>query len=114
MLAHSANDQQVDAGSAQAVNTVTLADQVTCQKRIGRAVAGFAAQRIKLVDGAGSINQKYLRDCLELAVAELADGIVGDVPVCGNGIVQPGELCDDGNTAGGDGCSATCTVEPPP
>ena len=35
-------------------------------------------------------------------------------PVCGNGILEAGEACDDGNTAAGDGCSATCTIEPPP
>jgi fibro-slime domain-containing protein len=27
---------------------------------------------------------------------------------CGDSIVQLGEACDDGNSAGGDGCSATC------
>jgi fibro-slime domain-containing protein len=32
--------------------------------------------------------------------------------VCGDGVVQPGEACDDGNTLSGDGCSADCqTVE---
>jgi len=30
---------------------------------------------------------------------------------CGNGVVDDGETCDDGNFAGGDGCSASCTVE---
>lgn len=35
-------------------------------------------------------------------------------PVCGNGVVEAGEQCDDGNTNNGDGCSATCQVEPPP
>jgi cysteine-rich repeat protein len=33
------------------------------------------------------------------------------VQVCGDGVVTPGEACDDGDLAGGDGCSATCTVE---
>ncbi len=33
--------------------------------------------------------------------------------VCGNGIRQTGEACDDGNKTSGDGCSATCTVEAP-
>jgi len=28
---------------------------------------------------------------------------------CGNGRMDPGELCDDGNTLAGDGCSADCT-----
>jgi RHS repeat-associated protein len=32
--------------------------------------------------------------------------------VCGDGVVDPIEECDDGNTTGGDGCSANCTVEP--
>src|SRR6266702_354185 len=27
---------------------------------------------------------------------------------CGNGVVDPGEECDDGNIIGGDGCSADC------
>jgi cysteine-rich repeat protein len=31
--------------------------------------------------------------------------------VCGDSIRQTGEGCDDGNLAGGDGCSATCKVE---
>lgn len=31
---------------------------------------------------------------------------------CGNGVVDPGEACDDGNVVSGDGCSADCrTVE---
>ncbi len=33
-------------------------------------------------------------------------------PVCGNGIVEPGEACDDGNTAGGDCCGTTCQPAP--
>ncbi|MBD3156839.1 DUF4215 domain-containing protein [Candidatus Peregrinibacteria bacterium] len=32
-------------------------------------------------------------------------------PVCGNGTLETGEQCDDGNTLSGDGCSATCDIE---
>jgi cysteine-rich repeat protein len=32
-------------------------------------------------------------------------------PVCGNGVVESGEDCDDGNTKSSDGCSATCRNE---
>ena len=32
-------------------------------------------------------------------------------PTCGNGVVEGGEKCDDGNTANGDGCSAACELE---
>ena len=35
----------------------------------------------------------------------------GDACDCGDGKIVTGELCDDGNTSGGDGCGATCTVE---
>jgi hypothetical protein len=33
-------------------------------------------------------------------------------PLCGNGVVNPDEQCDDGNNADGDCCSATCSKEP--
>jgi len=31
--------------------------------------------------------------------------------VCGNGVLEGAETCDDGNTTAGDGCTATCTVQ---
>ena len=33
------------------------------------------------------------------------------VHICGNGIRSTAESCDDNNTVGGDGCSATCQIE---
>ena len=36
----------------------------------------------------------------------------GGGPVCGNGAVEAPEECDDNNTTAGDGCSASCAVEP--
>ena len=35
-------------------------------------------------------------------------------PVCGDGVRQPFEECDDGNTVTGDGCSPACLFEPVP
>jgi uncharacterized repeat protein (TIGR01451 family) len=32
-------------------------------------------------------------------------------PECGDGVLDPGEECDDGNNVDGDGCSANCTLE---
>jgi len=43
-------------------------------------------------------------------------GNCGDAPrECGNGMVEAGEQCDDGNDGDGDGCSSTCLteIEPP-
>src|SRR5205085_2861968 len=34
-----------------------------------------------------------------------------EIPVCGDGKLHPDEECEDGNTAGGDCCSPTCTFE---
>jgi cysteine-rich repeat protein len=34
-----------------------------------------------------------------------------DPPVCGNGILEDGEDCDDGNNVNGDGCSDHCCIE---
>ena len=33
-------------------------------------------------------------------------------PVCGNGRLEAHEGCDDGNRFAGDGCDASCAVEP--
>lgn len=35
-------------------------------------------------------------------------GSGGGSHVCGNGILEPGEACDDGNSADGDACSSAC------
>ena len=41
----------------------------------------------------------------------LSNEITRFPPFCGDGALDPGETCDDGNTAGGDGCRADCTLE---
>ncbi len=41
------------------------------------------------------------------------DPIPAPPAVCGNGVVEGAETCDDGNNADNDGCSAACRVEPP-
>ncbi|MEA3249304.1 MAG: fibronectin type III domain-containing protein, partial [Patescibacteria group bacterium] len=60
-------------------------------------------------------------DCvIWVAIVDTSDvsvtATVVSAAVCGNGIIEAGEGCDDGNTTSGDGCSATCQVEggPPP
>ncbi|HWO26402.1 MAG TPA: DUF4215 domain-containing protein [Kofleriaceae bacterium] len=37
----------------------------------------------------------------------------GGEPVCGNGVVEDGEECDDGNTSNDDACHNDCTLCPP-
>lgn len=38
-------------------------------------------------------------------------GLEGELP-CGDGVLAQDESCDDGNLEDGDGCSATCAIEP--
>lgn len=167
-LGYGDNDQQLDPMTAEGVDPVALADQLKCQKNIGKAAVNFAAARSQRVQkycvdaladteecrlqaardvatkltaidkcvpdqladmmaarlvpevgdecgdciAANVLDRKCLKDCFELQVATLSDGLIGDVPECGNGIQQGGESCDDGNVMSGDGCSATCVVEP--
>lgn len=47
-----------------------------------------------------------------------ASGVIGArcrsgacVSACGNAVVDPGEVCDDGNADDGDGCGTTCTSD---
>jgi cysteine-rich repeat protein len=59
----------------------------------------------------------YLRVRL-LSVDEVGDYSVRVTttpgPVCGDMVVGRGEECDDGNTAGGDGCTEACRIETTP
>lgn len=47
----------------------------------------------------------------DVVVTQANVSCAGVSPVCGNGVVEAGEQCDDSNTANGDGCSATCQTE---
>jgi cysteine-rich repeat protein len=52
-------------------------------------------------------------DLVDAAV--FLNGFTGSIPgpVCGNGLLELGEQCDDGNTNAGDGCGSTCQFEGP-
>jgi len=61
----------------------------------------------------GVIDTKCMRSCFQSVLDGYSDLMIGDIPVCGNGITQPPEECDDGGTMAGDGCDATCQLEVP-
>ncbi len=50
-----------------------------------------------------------LADCLDPDCA--LDPSCATSGTCGDGKLDPGESCDDDNSASGDGCSATCSIE---
>jgi len=46
-------------------------------------------------------------NCVTAVVQQLAPVAVG----CGNGVIDPGETCDDGNTVDGDDCPSNCVIQ---
>ncbi|MEM4282757.1 MAG: LamG-like jellyroll fold domain-containing protein, partial [Candidatus Woesearchaeota archaeon] len=80
-----------------------------------------------LIGGHPNVGGSFLRglvDEVEVFGRALGDGEVQAVfaagglgkckvvsSVCGNGLVEVGEFCDDGNVLGGDGCGSGCVVE---
>ncbi|MGB0590517.1 MAG: fibrinogen-like YCDxxxxGGGW domain-containing protein [Myxococcota bacterium] len=99
-------------------------DSDTVQCRIARLKEGEGCESTELlcsdVDGDGQ--NPHAGDCAEGDVgtfsgaAEVCDGVDNDCDgvtdgqgvCCGNGVIDLGEVCDDGNLEGDDGCSADC------
>jgi len=65
------------------------------------------------------VGDSAVNNALDVTIANPVDGtltasLVPGLPVsanCGNGSLDPGEQCDDGNAANGDCCSTTCAFE---
>ncbi len=47
--------------------------------------------------------------CTGYSVSDCENGVI----VCGNGVIDPTEECDDGNTNSWDGCSSRCKIDTP-
>ena len=56
-----------------------------------------------LLEGAGF-------NCTDAGAGFQTVCVPSGVPVCGDALRTINELCDDGNTAAGDGCSADCST----
>ena len=91
----------VDVGVAfPACDTTDQAGLVSCLVR------DSACQLCQFLNGVDGL----ARDCDRFDDGNGNNGTCG--LECGDGILQPGEPCDDGNQTSGDGCSSTCRVEP--
>ncbi len=69
--------------------------------------SGGGTQDAQVVDGAPEGDAEG-RDVVPLPDVRSPDVFAAE---CGNGVKDPGELCDDGNTRSGDGCNSTCTLQ---
>ena len=86
-----------DGNAAACANQVCTPNAKTCQ-----------GTKVMECDEVGAELEEF-KDC-----ADDGEGCVdGECveQVCGNGALDPGEACDDGNTEDGDGCSGECKVE---
>jgi len=83
------------------------------------AAYGDDTYRVVSVDSYAVCNTAIRSDCeadtgATTADFECAGGVLsigGGGPTCGDGVVESPEVCDDGGTATGDGCDASCEVE---
>ena len=51
------------------------------------------------------------KECVLTCPLNTLDTGTGTCTSCGNGILDAGEMCDDGNWVDGDGCSKGCILE---
>ena len=96
---------------AKATTTNVPVDQLC----LGKATDKFTAAAAKANDPASggpcanatAVESVVDSDC----VLGVIGGLKGVEPGCGNGIVETGETCDDGNVANGDSCPANCVIQ---
>jgi len=108
-------------GDANDASDVFVRDRVIGETRLVDVNARGEQANGGVSDVAPSISGDDLHIGFASFASNLADNDFNDTtdvfvalrPGCGNGILEPGEQCDDRNLNDGDCCSSTCTIEPP-
>jgi len=93
-------------------NALPLVYDLEVQDNAGYSEAVAAAQAFEALDSPLQDDiVAFLR--AQMTGAKFGEGSGGLAvgALCGNGVVDPGEECDDGNTVSGDCCSAACFFE---
>lgn len=94
-------------GNGDVLRVTALASQVTVTASANPGYdfdvfyLGTPMAEIRLVESI-----ELLNDTIDLTMC-----LGGVCDLCGNGVINGGEDCDDGNNLDGDGCSATCSHE---
>lgn len=91
--------------------TSTKTDQTGCYTFSGLSEGSYIVNE-KIKDGWVQTYPSSRNYTLDISGNDIQNIDFGNYfPACGNGIIDSGEQCDDHNTANGDGCSASCTIE---
>jgi uncharacterized repeat protein (TIGR01451 family) len=61
--------------------------------------------------GCGYSGQNFCTLNNDTAATNIRCSLGSSMPVCGNGKIEKGEQCDDGNRLDHDGCNSSCTLE---
>jgi cysteine-rich repeat protein len=79
------------------------------------ALANHGAQAAETPQGGSAVNPPAGQVCPpgSFVIGFDAESNILCSGICGNGVLDSGEACDDGNTVAGDGCSASCRFESP-
>jgi len=106
-------DQQ-NVTTAQAALDQANADNANANNALTQAQAQLDAAQAALTQAQTTVSSTQAAVIQDQATLDAAQAALAQAQVaatCGNGLLEPGEECDDGNVISGDGCSATCTVE---
>jgi cysteine-rich repeat protein len=91
--------------SSKAIKKALSPDFTKCDTKLSEKWAKIEAKPPCSTNG----DLSSVKADLDACHVTITDALGG---LCGNGSLDPGEECDDGNTVGGDGCSALCLNEP--
>ena len=89
-------------GDCDGTATVTVSEVIVCVTQLLGAPLESCGACDADGDGVVAVNE---------LVGAVNAVLAGCAPLCGDGQVERGEECDDGNNVGGDGCAANCTRE---
>jgi len=96
----------INTASLEELDTLPGIGEVKAQAIIDyREANGFFSSigEIVNVSGIGAVTYENIKDLITVGEQTLAE--------CGDGVLDAGEECDDGNNTSGDGCSANCAIE---
>ncbi len=78
----------------------------------GRGTRGGSRQVFNVT--LGFLQSAFYSESESLSFGPMQTGAACAALLCGNGVLDDGEECDDGNTADGDQCTSACAIPGPP